>query len=332
VVLLHILEQEHSQLVASASAGTIACNGGTTTVTVSATGGTAPYTGTGTFTVAAGTHTYTVTDNNGCSTTASVTIGQPTAALSASATGADVLCYGGTTTVTVSASGGTAPYSGTGTFTVAAGTHTYTVTDANNCSTTASVTIGQPAAAISFTATATQPKCFGEKGSVVLSTATGGTGTINFNSTATTNLEAGDYTYTATDANGCSKSITVKINAAPSLLTASSSAPVLVCPTGTVEVTVSATGGTVSYNGVGTFIRGAGTHNFTVTDANGCTASTSITITATNVAPVITPIIPSTYSPVAIGTEVSVTVNYTDNNVESASLNWDDGSANQTIT
>jgi hypothetical protein len=49
---------------------------------------------------------------------------------------------------------------------------------------------------------------------VVLSTPTGGTGTITFNATATTNLAAGNYTYTATDANGCSKSITVTINEA----------------------------------------------------------------------------------------------------------------------
>jgi hypothetical protein len=39
-----------------------------------------------------------------------------------------------------------------------------------------------------------------------------GTGTITFNAT-TTNLAAGNYTYIATDANGCSKSITVTINA-----------------------------------------------------------------------------------------------------------------------
>ena len=38
-------------LVASATATPISCNGGTSEVTVTATGGTGPYTGTGTFTV-----------------------------------------------------------------------------------------------------------------------------------------------------------------------------------------------------------------------------------------------------------------------------------------
>jgi hypothetical protein len=47
-----------------------------------------------------------------------------------------------------------------------------------------------------------------------VSTPTGGTGTITFQCYSTTNLAAGNHTYTATDANGCSKS-TVTINAAP---------------------------------------------------------------------------------------------------------------------
>jgi glycosidase len=57
-----------------AVAGTITCYGGTTTVTVTGTGGTAPYVGVGTFTVGAGTYSYTVTDANGCMSTASVTV------------------------------------------------------------------------------------------------------------------------------------------------------------------------------------------------------------------------------------------------------------------
>ncbi len=64
-------------VIASSVAGTISCAGGTTTVTVSATGGTAPYTGTGEFTVGAGTYTYTVTDVNGCSGTTTVTVTEP---------------------------------------------------------------------------------------------------------------------------------------------------------------------------------------------------------------------------------------------------------------
>ena len=66
-----------TQLVASASAGSISCFGGSTTVSVSATGGTAPYTGTGSFTVSAGAYSYTVTDAKGCSSTTTGTVSQP---------------------------------------------------------------------------------------------------------------------------------------------------------------------------------------------------------------------------------------------------------------
>src|SRR5262245_44040825 len=54
-----------AQVVASSDAGTILCHGGTTTVTVTATGGEEPYTGTGDFVVSAGSYSFTVTDGNG---------------------------------------------------------------------------------------------------------------------------------------------------------------------------------------------------------------------------------------------------------------------------
>src|SRR6185369_16222797 len=115
-----------SALTASSSQGTaIACHGGSTTVTVSALGGTAPYSGTGSFSVTAGTYNYTVTDNNGCTAVTSITVNEPSAITASSSQGAAIACHGGSTTVTVSALGGTAPYSGTGSFTVTAGTYSY---------------------------------------------------------------------------------------------------------------------------------------------------------------------------------------------------------------
>src|SRR5207237_3176852 len=56
-------------LKATADVGAISCNGGTATITVNATGGTAPYNGTGTFAVHAGSYSYTITDANGCTAT-----------------------------------------------------------------------------------------------------------------------------------------------------------------------------------------------------------------------------------------------------------------------
>ncbi|MFM7730687.1 MAG: hypothetical protein ACKO6L_06595, partial [Flavobacteriales bacterium] len=185
-------------LSASATAGTILCNGQTTTVTVTATGGTAPYTGTGTFTVGAGPYNYTVTDANGCTFAVSGTITEP-AVLSASATAGTILCNGQTTTVTVTATGGTAPYTGTGTFTVGAGPYNYTVTDANGCTFSVSGTITEPAA-LSATATPGTIGCSGGSTTVTVS-ATGGT--APYTGTGTFTVGVGPYAYTVTDANGC---------------------------------------------------------------------------------------------------------------------------------
>src|SRR5258707_817790 len=109
-------------------------------MTVSATGGTTPYSGTGTFSHEAGTYSYTVTDANSCTSITTGTITQPEA-LVASSTASEIKCNGGNSTVTVSATGGTAPYSGNGRFSHGAGTYSYTVTDANSCTSTTTGTI-----------------------------------------------------------------------------------------------------------------------------------------------------------------------------------------------
>src|SRR5213075_1156154 len=104
-----------NQVLASSSNTPILCHGGNSTVTVSASGGLTPYAGTGTFSHAAGTYSYTVTDAHSCTATTTGTISEPSA-LSASSSKTAILCQGGNSTVTVSATGGTTPYNGTGTF------------------------------------------------------------------------------------------------------------------------------------------------------------------------------------------------------------------------
>src|SRR5204862_136286 len=113
----------------------ILCHGGNSTVTVTAGGGTGPYTGDGTFSHAAGTYSYTVTDHNGCTATTTGDITEPSA-VPADSSNTAILCHGGSSTVTVSATGGTGPYNGDGTFSVPAGTYSYTVTDHNGCTAT----------------------------------------------------------------------------------------------------------------------------------------------------------------------------------------------------
>jgi len=121
----------------------ISCHGGNAVINLTASGGTAPYSGTGNFNVPAGTYNYTVMDANGCSAQASVNVSEPDL-LAATSTASEILCHGGSSMVSVTASGGTAPYSGTGNFNVPAGTYNYTVMDANGCSAEISVSLSQP--------------------------------------------------------------------------------------------------------------------------------------------------------------------------------------------
>ncbi|HEY2726390.1 MAG TPA: T9SS type A sorting domain-containing protein, partial [Parafilimonas sp.] len=143
------------------------CSGNSTTLTITATGGTGNYhytlfDGTNTtgpqddnhFTVSAGNYTVTVEDDNHCSfTTTSIEVDAP-AAIEASASADPITCSGGTTILTVTATGGTGDYhytlsDGTNTtgpqnnnyFTVSAGNYTVTVTDDNGCPNNLSITI-----------------------------------------------------------------------------------------------------------------------------------------------------------------------------------------------
>src|SRR5690606_2504211 len=119
-----IVDQNVAVIVITPTVSNPGCAGGTGDIDISVTGGTAPYTyawSNGANTedqtgLAGGTYTVTVTDATGCSASLDITINQP-AALVLSETHTNVLCNGGSTgTVTISATGGAAPYTGTGIF------------------------------------------------------------------------------------------------------------------------------------------------------------------------------------------------------------------------
>jgi hypothetical protein len=260
----------------------VACNGGNTgSATISASGGTPSYTyswapsgGTGTTasSLSAGGYTCTVTDANGCTGTKTFNITAP-AVLVASSTSSSILCNGGVASVTVSATGGTTAYTGVGTFTASVGSHTYTVTDANSCTSTTTVTITQPAV-LNANSTASSILCNGGVASVTVS-ATGGT--TAYTGVGMFTASVGSHTYTVTDANSCTSTTTINITQ-PTVLAVNSSATSIACNGGTATVTVTETGGTSPYSGDGTFTVTAGSYTYTVTDNNGCSASTNITV------------------------------------------------------
>jgi len=137
-------------LDALATAGSINCNGGTTTVVVSATGGTSPYNGIGSFTVAAGSYKYFVTDAKGLKDSVIIAVAEPTA-IAASLTSGAITSTGGSTSITVSASGGSSPYNyniNNGSYQtsnvfsgVLAGTYTVNTKDSKGCIIGKSITV-----------------------------------------------------------------------------------------------------------------------------------------------------------------------------------------------
>ncbi len=274
---------EPAVLTASASATAVLCFGDSATVTVSATGGTTPYTGNNTFTVAAGTYSYPVTDANGCSATATITVTEPTA-LVVSSTASAIGCNGGTATVTVAAAGGTPAYSGDGTFTVTAGTYSYPVTDANGCSDTTSIVVSEPTALVA-TASSTTVLCNGDSATVTV-TATGGT--MPYYGDSTFMVTAGTYTYIVNDTNGCADTtaITVSEPAAIAVGVTQTNVSCFSGSNGSIDLTV--TGGTGSFtfswnNGayVTEDLSGltAGSYSGILTDANGCQDSGTVVVT-----------------------------------------------------
>ncbi len=287
-------------------------NNGIAVLTVS--GGTLPYTylwSTGQITedisnFYAGTYCVTVTDDNGCTATECVDIYEPPL-LTANIYGIDVLCNGENSgSAYLDVSGGTPSYTylwNTGQTTydlndIYAGIYCVTVTDVNLCSATECVTITEPSEPLIVNITGTDVLCNGDCYGTANLTVTGGTSPYTYLwSTGQTeqnikNLCAGDYTVTVTDANGCTATSSVTITE-PSLLLTSIGVSIINinechgdC---NAEAIVGVSGGTPPY----TYLWNdqlsqtsptatelcAGDYTVTVTDANDCIATNSVTIT-----------------------------------------------------
>ncbi|MBI1182643.1 choice-of-anchor D domain-containing protein, partial [bacterium] len=264
----------------------------------------------------AGTYTVTVTDNNSATATATATITEPTALSASISSQTNIACKGGSTgSLTVSPSGGTSGYayawSNAGTSasisSLSAGTYTVTVTDANSCTATTSATITEPSSALSASVDTNIVSSIGWNGSKggkvscngfsdggLIGSASGGTTsyTYQWSNAATTagisGVTAGTYTITITDANSCTATASGTVTE-PAALSPSASVDSNVTCNGKADggVSASASGGTSSYtyvwsSGATTAATAgvyAGTYTVTITDANGCTATSSATVT-----------------------------------------------------
>ncbi len=283
------------QPTCSVATGTITITSATAGLTFSFDGGAYAVYPPGGYVVSSGPHTLTAQNINTCiSAVSNITINAQPTTPGATASAGSIACNGGTTTLTVTATGGTTPYqyslNGTvfqsgNTFTVGAGSYTVTVRGANLCTTTTSVTVSQPTA-IAATASVGSIACNGGTTTLTV-TATGGTAPLLYSLNGGTYQSANSFivgpglqTVTVRDANLCTRTANAVTVSQPALLTASSSAPRITTCGGKSLITVTAAGGRTPYSGTGTFLKGPGTWNFTVTDASGCTANTNITIDA----------------------------------------------------
>jgi SdrD B-like domain/SprB repeat len=245
-----------------------------------------------------GNYTITVTDNRGCTASATTKVEFWNEGLWLMDTVAGVKCFGlSDGFMEVGPMSGTAPYTYTwsnGANTkrasnLAPGTYTVTVIDKNGCSHSVTKSVIQPPR-LTMNFSATDANCFNSGAARVIPG--GGTAPYRFFwSTASTaesvnNIAPGPYAVTITDAKGCTTDGSVAIKGTNTRLNLSTT----VAPAGCVvggSATVSAAGGSGNYtyrwaNGQTTATANnltVGDHRVTVTDqANNCTASVAATI------------------------------------------------------
>ncbi len=286
------------------------CNGTTNgAVNLTASGGTTNYTyhWTGGITtqnlsgVGAGNYAVTVTDAHSCSTTASATVGQPTAIVATpSVTNAGCgVSSSGSAWVAVSggAGGYTYHWSNSGTTdtisNLTGGTYTVTITDIHSCTATASAIVNN-SGSLTVTAAPVPATCYGYSNGSASVTVVGGTGTVTYTWTVAgsgptvSNLPAGTYTVTVSDGAGCTNVTNEVVTQPDSISINLIASPACGISNGSVTATVS--GGTTNYTyhwntSASTPAIGGlsgGTSSVTVTDAHSCTASSSAVISTSS--------------------------------------------------
>jgi gliding motility-associated-like protein len=314
----------------------VTCNAGNDGKVVLTSGG-----GTGTFTYAwtgpvgftpaitkdistlkAGKYYVTVSSGSATPKVDSFVIDEPAKIVIATKAIVDVKCFGQATgSVTLTVSGGTAPYTYLWSSTEtsanlsakASGTYYLTVTDSKGCIAKDTSIILQPSAALSVTPAITNVKCNGGKDGAIALTVVGGTSPYTYawtgpnGFTATTKdiatLFAGDYLVTVTDSKSCAQTSGPLTVTQP--LAISVSTPTITntgCGTTVGAISITPTNGTAPYSFAWTGPNGftsanqnisglaAGSYTVKITDANSCMiTSTPITVSSSGLSLNVTP-------------------------------------------
>ncbi|MDG1476379.1 MAG: gliding motility-associated C-terminal domain-containing protein [Vicingaceae bacterium] len=254
--------------------------------------------------LSAGLYSCTITDANGCilSTPSYNVINESSTLLLANTSVTNEDCGNGAGAIDITIQGGTAPITFlwnnsavtediTG---LSAGTYSCTITDNNGCQVqTGTLNLFNSPGNLSIATDFVTDEICGNGAGAIFVTTTGGTAPITYSwdngssSEDISNISAGTYILTATDANGCSFNHNETVNNTSGTLSIDNAVVTDEnCNDGTGAIDLFISGGTTPYtflwnNGAITEdLTGlsAGSYNVTITDANGCSANESYTV------------------------------------------------------
>jgi gliding motility-associated-like protein len=346
-----------TNITATTTVTNASCGQSNGAISLTASGGAAPYTylwsgGQTTkdlATIPSGTYTVTVTDNNGCTKTATATVNNNTITINLSAAlTTNTTCINGNGAINLTATPAN-PYtylwSGGETTedlsNLPPGTYTVTVTYGVSCTNTASYTINDNPNTPNITSTITQSTCDQTNGSINV-TVSGGVTPYTYlwsNGTTTEDLSgvlAGSYQLTVTGANGCTKTTDLTItNNNPNINVNATVVNNTTCLNGNGSINVTVTpANTYTYN----WSNGAttedlsnlppGTYSITVTQVGTCTQTADFTINDNPILPNINQNIVASTCDLANGA-ITLTVN---GGVSPYTYLWSNGATTSGLT
>ncbi|MEM1214063.1 MAG: T9SS type A sorting domain-containing protein [Bacteroidota bacterium] len=309
------VDSQTGQTIEAVEVVSATCGDSNGSISLSLSGGTAPFTydwnadaldgQTNPQNLSAGTYTLTITDANGCTANTNTTVGNQAGQTIEVVSTLAATCEGSNGSISVDVAGGTAPFTydwdeddldgQANPQNLSAGSYALTITDANGCAATTSATVANLASQTIETVNTLAATCDQNNGSINL-VLSGGTAPFAYDwdddnldgQPNPQNLNAGTYALTVTDANGCtvSTSTTVGNLAGQIIETVNTLAATCEQANGSIDLTLSGGTAPFTYDWSDDNLDGqpnpqnldAGTYALTVTDANGCTASTSTTV------------------------------------------------------
>ena len=258
------------------------------------------------FNLAPGSYTVTVTDSKGCTIVKSTNVVAANCTIAGTISGTNLNCFGtnsGSASIAITGAANPVVYAWSNNATTASisnlapGTYTVTVTDIASCKVVQTTNITSPPALTTNIATQSNILCPNAGNGALSAGVTGGTQPYTYKwsngptSLSNTNLQPGNYTFTATDAKGCTATLSAQITSPqPISLTVSSQTNVACLGANIGAVSVSTEGGTTPFtylwsNGNSTASLSnlaSGTYTVTATDANSCTKTTTAQILITD--------------------------------------------------